>query len=129
MAFVEAPAGPVADRIDAHGGAPLVAPVHAKDRQPLRNGIRALVGGEAAVAIFVGPASVECVQATAARRGWIRTLRRALQDAMVAAQDDPTAAALREHDLPVHHVPDDPALVPLIDGVAQQVARPEGAAE
>jgi uroporphyrinogen-III synthase len=129
VAFVEAPAGPAADRIDALGGTPLVAPVRAEARQSLRNGIRALIGGEATVAVFGGPSTVEPVRATAARRGWIRTLRRALRDALVAARDGATAAALREHDVPVHYVPDEPAPTRLIDGVAEKVAPPDGSAQ
>ena len=131
VAFLGEQAGPVRDRIAAHGGTPLVASIRgsrAADPRALRNGIRALIGGEAPIAVFVGTSSAERVRATAARRGWIRALRRALRDATVAAQDGTTAEALREHDLPVHYVPDEPAPAPLIDGVAEQGARPDASA-
>ncbi|MFB6250029.1 MAG: hypothetical protein ABEL97_15845 [Salinibacter sp.] len=125
VAFVGRRAGPTADQIAAHGGRPLVAPGRESGpeaRQPLMNGIRALIGKEAPAAVFVGPAPVDRMQTAAARRGWVRSLRRALQDAVVAAQDASTAAALRGHDLPVHYVPDEPTLPALIDGVAERVA-------
>ena len=128
VAFGGRQAGPVADRIAAHGGRPLVAPGREnspKAPQPLMNGIRALIGEEAPGVVFLGPSPVDRVQRVAARRGWARSLHRALRDALVAAQDAPTAAALRGHDLPVHYVPDEPALPALIDGVAERVGPPD----
>jgi hypothetical protein len=124
VAFAGRQAGPVADRIAARGGRPLVARGRkgaAEAGQPLVNGIRALIGEEAPGGVFLGPSPVARVQRVAARRGWVRSLRRALRGALVAAQDGPTAAALRGHDLPVHYVPDEPALPALIDGVAERV--------
>ena len=124
VAFAGRQAGPVADRIAARGGRPLVARGREgapEAPQPLMNGIRALIGEEAPGVVFLGPSPVDRVQRVAARRGWARSLHRALRDALVAAQDAPTAAALRGHDLPVHYVPDEPALPALIDGVAERV--------
>jgi uroporphyrinogen-III synthase len=132
VAFAGRQARPVAARIEAHGGRPLVAPPGRG--RPLdaptayRNGIRALIGREAPGAVFVGPAPVDRVHRVAARRGWLGTLRRALRDATVAARDVPTAMALRGHDLPVHYVPDEAALAPLIGGVARRIGRTGDAA-
>lgn len=125
VAFAGRRAGPVAERIAAHGGRPLVAPGREgvpEAGQPLTNGLRALIGEEAPGAVFVGPSPVNRVQRVAAHRGWAHSLRYALQNAVVAAQDAPTAAALHGHELPVHYVPDEPELAPLIDGVAERVA-------
>jgi uroporphyrinogen-III synthase len=92
------------------------------DRQPLRNAIRALIGGEAQVALFTSRAQVDHVLQTADDRGWSRTLRTALhEDALVASLGPIATRTLRARDLPVHVEPDRAARDSLIDALASTV--------
>lgn len=88
------------------------------DRQPLKNGIRALIGGEAQIALFTSRQQVVHVLEVAARHGWEKALRTALQDVMVASVGPVTSDELRAHDLPVDFEPDRPKLAILIRDMA-----------
>lgn len=89
------------------------------DLQPLKNGIRALVGGEAQIALFTSRQQVVHVLQVAADEGWEDALRTALEDAMVASVGPVTSEALQAHDLPVNYEPDRPKLAILIRGMAE----------
>lgn len=89
------------------------------DLQPLKNGIRALIGGEAQVALFTSRQQVVHVLQVAAGEGWEDVLRRALKDALVASVGPVTSDELRAHDLPVDFEPERPKLKILIRGMAE----------
>ncbi len=90
------------------------------DLQPLKNGIRALIGGEAQVALFTSRQQVVHMLQVAEEEGWEDALRTALhEDAMVASVGPVTSEKLRENDLPVHFEPDRPKLAILVKGMAQ----------
>lgn len=93
------------------------------DLQPLKNGIRALIGGEAQVALFTSRQQVVHVIQVAANEGWEDALRTALDDAMVASVGPVTSGKLREHDLPVNFEPDRPKLAILIKGMAEYASK------
>ncbi|PQJ33313.1 hypothetical protein BSZ35_00705 [Salinibacter sp. 10B] len=88
------------------------------DLQPLKNGIRALIGGAAQVALFTSRQQVAHMLQVASDEGWENALRTALQDAMVASVGPVTSEKLKEHDLPVDFEPDRPKLAILIQGMA-----------
>lgn len=88
--------------------------------QPLKNGIRALIGGEAQVAAFTSRQQVLHMLQVAAEAGWEDALRTALAtDAMVASVGPVTSEELRSHDLPVDFEPDRPKLAIFIKGMAE----------
>ena len=90
------------------------------DLQPLKNGIRALIGGEAQVALFTSRQQVVHMLQVASDEGWEDALRTALKtDAMVASVGPVTSEELRKHDLPVDFEPDRPKLAILIKGMAE----------
>lgn len=90
------------------------------DLQPLKNGIRALIGGEAQVALFTSRQQVVHMLQVAADEGWENSLRTALTtDAMVASVGPVTSEELRTHDLPVDFEPERPKLAILIKGMAE----------
>jgi uroporphyrinogen-III synthase len=89
------------------------------DRQPLENGIRALIGGEAQVALFTSRQQVDHVLRVAADRGWVRALRTALGHALVASVGPVTTEALETNDIAVDYEPDRSKLAILIRGVAE----------
>lgn len=93
------------------------------DLQPLKNGIRALIGGEAQVAVFTSRTQVDHVLQVASAEGWEKALRTALDDAMVASVGPVTSEALEKNDLPVDFEPERPKLAILIRGMAE--AAPE----
>ena len=92
------------------------------DRLPLKNGLRALIGGEAAAALFTAPGQVENVWAVAAGHGWGEALRRALGSVVVGARDRATAAALRDRSLGVDRVAEPETLAALVRAVADETA-------
>lgn len=92
------------------------------DLQPLKNGIRALIGGEAQIALFTSRQQVVHVLQVATDEGWEDALRTALEDAMVASVGPVTSETLQAHDLPVNYEPDRPKLAILIRGMAEQAS-------
>lgn len=89
------------------------------DLQPLKNGLRTLIGGEARVALFTSRQQVVHVLQVASEEGWGDALRTALDDAMVASVGPVTSAELRDHGLPVDFEPERPKLAILIRGMAE----------
>jgi uroporphyrinogen-III synthase len=90
------------------------------DLQPLKNGIRALIGGEAQIALFTSRQQIVHMLQVAREEGWEDALRTALhEDAMVASVGPVTSEELRSHDLPVHFEPDRPKLAILVKGMAE----------
>lgn len=90
------------------------------DLQPLKNGIRALIGGEAQIALFTSRQQVVHMLQVARDEGWEDALRTALhEDAMVASVGPVTSEQLRTQDLPVDFEPDRPKLAILIKGMAE----------
>lgn len=89
------------------------------DLQPLKNGLRALIGGEARGALFTSRQQVVHVLQVASEEGWEHALRTALDDAMVASVGPVTSEELRDHDLPVDFEPERPKLAILIRGMAE----------
>lgn len=93
------------------------------DLQPLKNGIRALIGGEAQVAVFTSRKQVDHVLEVAGNEGWEGALRTALDDAMVASVGPVTSGALEKHGLPIDFEPERPKLAILIRGIAETAPR------
>lgn len=90
------------------------------DLQPLKNGIRALIGGEAQIALFTSRQQVVHMLQVARDEGWEEALRTALRDdAMVASVGPVTSEQLRAHDLPVDFEPERPKLAIFIKGMAE----------
>lgn len=89
------------------------------DIQPLKNGIRALIGGWAQAALFTSRQQVTHVLQVAADHGWERALRTALSDAMVASVGTVTTRALEENGIAVDYEPERPKLAILIKGMAE----------
>ena len=90
------------------------------DLQPLKNGIRALIGGEAQIALFTSRQQVVHMLQVAQEEGWEDALRTALhEDAMVASVGPVTSKQLKDHDLPVHFEPERPKLRILVQGMAE----------
>ena len=90
------------------------------DLQPLKNGIRALIGGEAQIALFTSRQQVVHMLQVAREEGWEDALRTALhEDAMVASVGPVTSEQLKENDLPVHFEPERPKLRILVQGMAE----------
>ena len=89
------------------------------DLRPLKNGIRALIGGEAQIAVFTSRQQVEHVLQVAAEEGWEKSLRSALDDVMVASVGPVCSEALEGHGIPVDFEPERPKLAILIRGIAE----------
>jgi uroporphyrinogen-III synthase len=90
------------------------------DLQPLKNGIRALIGGKAQIALFTSRQQVVHMLQVAAEEGWEDALRTALhEDAMVASVGPVTSKKLKDQDLPVDFEPDRPKLAILVKGMAE----------
>lgn len=89
------------------------------DLEPLKNGIRALIEGDAQVAVFTSRQQVVHMLRVASEEGWEEDLRAALDTAMVASVGPVTSEELRSHDLPVDFEPDRPKLKILIRGMAE----------
>jgi uroporphyrinogen-III synthase len=89
------------------------------DLQPLKNGIRALIGGEAQAALFTSRRQIDHVLQVAAEEGWEDALRTAFEDALVASVGPVTTEALEENGIAVDFEPDRPKLAILIRGMAE----------
>lgn len=92
------------------------------DLQPLKNGLRALIGGEAQVAVFTSRQQVEHVLQVAAGEGWERALRQAFEDKLVASVGPVCSEALEKHGIEVGYEPERPKLGILIRGLAEKAS-------
>lgn len=91
------------------------------DLQPLKNGLRALIEGEAQVALFTSRQQVEHVLQVAADEGWTQSLREALDDVLVASIGPVCSEAFEAHDITVDFEPDRPKLAIFIKELAEAV--------
>ncbi len=115
------------ETLRAEGAALVRVPIYRwelpDDLAPLKNGIRALIDGEAQGALFTSRQQVVHVLQVAAEEGEEDAFRTALEDAMVASVGPVTSEELRAHDLPVDFEPDRPKLAILIRGMADYAPR------
>ncbi len=93
------------------------------DLRPLKNGLRALISGKAQVALFTSGQQVEHVLQVAAREGWERSLRYALDDALVASLGPVCSEALEAHGIAVDYEPERPKLAVFVKGLAENAQR------
>lgn len=93
------------------------------DLEPLKNGLRSLIDGEAEVAVFTSRQQVEHVLQVAAKEGWEASVRHAFDEALVASVGPVTSEALTAHDIEVDYEPERPKLGILIRGLAEEVFR------
>lgn len=93
------------------------------DLEPLRNGLRSLIDGEAKVAVFTSRQQVEHVLQVAADERWEASVRQAFDEALVASVGPVTSEALAAHNIQVDYEPERPKLGILIRGLAEEVPR------
>lgn len=89
------------------------------DLEPLKNGIRALIGCTAQVALFTSRQQVEHVLQVAADEGWEQSLRNALDRTTVASIGPVCSEGLEAHGLPVDFEPSRPKLAIFIKELAE----------
>lgn len=95
------------------------------DLQPLKNGLRVLIGGTAQIAVFTSRQQVEHVLQVAANEGWEQSLRNALDHAIVASIGPVCSEGLDAHDIAVDFEPERPKLGILIKGLAETIDSPQ----
>lgn len=93
------------------------------DREPLKNGIQALIDGDAQVALFTSRTQVDHVMRMAVQEENEDALRSGLDRAMVASVGPVCSSGLEEHGIPVDFEPDRPKLAILIRDAARTFAR------
>lgn len=93
------------------------------DREPLKNGIQALIDGDAQVALFTSRTQVDHVMQMAAQEGHEEALRSGLARAMVASVGPVCSSGLEAHGITVDFEPDRPKLAILIRDAARAFAR------